>query len=198
VNLAGLILCGGASRRMGSPKALLDLNGETFLDRLIRILGASCREVTVVLGHEPDAILPGLRRASEVRFVRNPNWEAGQLSSLQTGLRSIKSADCIVFTPVDYPSIENSTVSALAAAIASDDRNRLFFVPRHGGRHGHPICFRNSVTAEFLALPVEASAREVIRAHRAHTLYVDVVDPGILCDVDDPASYQRLVSGRGA
>ncbi len=38
MNLAGLILAAGESRRMGPPKALLELAGETFLDRVILTL----------------------------------------------------------------------------------------------------------------------------------------------------------------
>jgi len=41
-------------------------------------------------------------------------------------------------------------------------------------------------------LPAEAQARDVIRRHREATAYVDVEDPGILEDADDPAAYERL------
>ena len=51
MSIAGLILAGGASRRMGTAKALLTLRGETFLDRLIRVIGECCDPVVVVLGH---------------------------------------------------------------------------------------------------------------------------------------------------
>ncbi len=49
-SIAGLILAGGASRRMGSPKALLRLQDETFLDRLIRLFSGVCEPVVVVVG----------------------------------------------------------------------------------------------------------------------------------------------------
>ena len=39
-------------------------------------------------------------------------------------------------------------------------------------------------------LVCDTSARDVIRAH--DPVYVDVDDPGILEDIDDPASYARL------
>ena len=50
MNIAGLILAAGESKRMGTPKALLDLRGETFLNRLIRVFAASCDPVVVVVG----------------------------------------------------------------------------------------------------------------------------------------------------
>ena len=86
--IAGIILSAGASRRMGTPKALLQLNDETFLDRLIRLFSEVCSPVIVVLGDQADQIRSGIRRGSEARFVVNPDPERGMLSSLQCGLRS--------------------------------------------------------------------------------------------------------------
>ena len=48
--IAGIILAAGASSRMGSPKALLDYRGETFVNRLVRVLSGVCDPVIVVLG----------------------------------------------------------------------------------------------------------------------------------------------------
>jgi molybdenum cofactor cytidylyltransferase len=192
VNLAGLILCGGASRRMGTAKALLDFRGQTFLDRLIGLLGACCDSVTVVLGHEPDTVLAGIRRAPEARFVVNAQYESGQLSSLQCGLRAMGSADAVMFTPVDHPAVEESTAAALAAAIRGEPDELLLFVPRFQGKRGHPVGIRSTLLAEFLALGPGASAREVIHRHRGETRYVDVPDRGILWDVDDPEAYRLL------
>ena len=51
---------------------------------------------------------------------------------------------------------------------------------------------------EFLALPSGASAREVVTRHASEIAYIDVDDPGILADVDDPAAYARLLAGSPA
>jgi molybdopterin-guanine dinucleotide biosynthesis protein A len=53
--IAGIILAAGASTRMGTSKALLEYRGETFLDRLVRVLGAVCVVVIVVGGEGPTA-----------------------------------------------------------------------------------------------------------------------------------------------
>jgi molybdenum cofactor cytidylyltransferase len=68
----------------------------------------------------------------------------------------------------------------------------LIRVPRHAGRRGHPIWFSAALIAEFLALPPEGAAREIVRAHAAQTEFVDVDDAGILADIDDAEAYGRL------
>ncbi len=193
VNVAGLILAGGASRRMGSPKALLEFHGETFLDRLIGIFARNCGSVTVVLGHDPS-IRHSLRRANEAQFAVNSDFELGQLSSLQCGLRAVPAGSgAVVFTPVDYPSIAADTVHRLVQAWCEDGGESLFVIPRHEGRRGHPVLFASSVTHEFLELPSDAEARTVVRKNIHRTRYVDVQDAGILRDIDDPHAYVKLL-----
>ena len=194
MNLAGLILAAGESRRMGEPKALLELAGETFLDRLILTLGQSCSPVIVVLGCGHQSIRAGLRRADSATFVLNPDYKRGQLSSLQCGLAAVPpEAEGVMFTPVDYPVVLASTVTRLARRFEERGPHELLVVPRSEGKGGHPVCAARDLIPEFLALPLDAQARDVIHRHREHTVYVDVEDSGILEDVDDPQAYRRLL-----
>jgi molybdenum cofactor cytidylyltransferase len=189
VNVAGLILAAGASRRMGAPKALLEYKGQTFLERLLNCFAAACSSITVVLGYHADAIRSGVDLDRRATVVVNPEPERGMLSSWKWGLASMASADAVLVSPVDYPAIKSETVSAVIDAIDDWD----FAVPRHEGRHGHPICFRAAIIPEFLALPEDGQARDVVHRHRGSTVYVDVDDAGILRDVDDPAAYRALL-----
>ena len=196
MNLAGLILAAGESRRMGTPKALLELAGETFLDRLILTLGQSCSPVIVVLGCDHQSIRAGLRRADSATFVLNPDYRRGQLSSLQCGLAAVSpEAEGVMFTPVDCPSVLPSTMARMARRFQERGPHELLVVPRSEGRRGHPVCAARDLIPEFLALPPDAQARDVIHRHREHTVYVDVDDSGILKDVDDPQAYRRLTDG---
>ena len=68
----------------------------------------------------------------------------------------------------------------------------LLRVPRHQSRRGHPIWFSRDLIAEFLGLPENGAARDIVRAHAAQTEFLDVDDPGILADIDDAAAYGRL------
>jgi molybdenum cofactor cytidylyltransferase len=189
--IAGIILAAGASRRMGSPKALLDYRGETFLGRLIRILSGECDPVIVVLREQTGT--GEQHEAGACHFVINPDPERGQLSSLQTALAAVPlSAEGFLFTPVDCPVIEPATIRLLAKTFGQRDPATLLVIPRHDGRHGHPVCAARLLIAELLALPPTGQAREVIRRHAHQTQYVDVDDAGVLADIDDPEAYRRL------
>ncbi|MBM3744228.1 MAG: nucleotidyltransferase family protein [Acidobacteria bacterium] len=195
MKLAGLILAAGASSRMGRPKALLELEGETFLDRLIGLLGAHCLSVLVVLGHQAEMVQAGLKRAAKAAFVLNPDHRRGQLSSLQCGLRALPpDADGVLFTLVDLPAVRPSTIERLARQARLLAAPWLV-IPRHQGRRGHPVGCSPELIEELIELPVNAQARAVVHRHLERACYVEVDDPGILRDVDDPAAYQDLLQG---
>lgn len=181
---------------MGSPKALLEFHGETFLGRLIRILKPVCDPVIVALGFHGEAIRNAV--GNHARCVVNPDPDRGQLSSLQTALAELpEQADGFMFIPVDCPAVKPSTVQKVARAFLDRDPNTLLVIPRSGDRRGHPVCAAKSIATEFLALAPTAQAREVVHEHIPQTRYVDVDDPGILSDIDDPESYRKLTETAG-
>jgi molybdenum cofactor cytidylyltransferase len=190
--VAGVVLAAGESRRMGFPKPLLELAGETFLDRLILSFSERCSPVIAVLGYHADRVAGGIRRASLASLVTNPEPERGMLNSLQCGLRAVPD-DCVgaVFTPVDYPCIQPATVSALVDALTSSEAPVV--IPTHAGQRGHPVGIGRPLLVELLALKPDEQARNVIRRHRDQTQFVAVDDSGILNDVDDPEAYRRLL-----
>ena len=87
--LAAVILSGGASTRMGAPKALLPYQGRPFLDHLLeatRHPKISARRV--VLGPHAEPIARAIHLDAD-EIVINPDWEKGQITSIQAALKSL-------------------------------------------------------------------------------------------------------------
>jgi molybdenum cofactor cytidylyltransferase len=193
VSPAGIILAAGASTRMGTPKALLEFNGESFLDRWIRLFAMVCDPVIVVLGFDADRIRSQIARSKDASFVVNPNPARGMLSSLQAGLRSVPPlVESALFTLVDYPLVASSTVSAVAAAFHPETAPVV--IPVYQGERGHPVCIGRPLMEEMLQLPESASPKDVMHRHLGETHFLNAEDPGVLADIDDPASYAALLS----
>jgi molybdenum cofactor cytidylyltransferase len=193
MNPSGIILAAGESSRMGADKALLDYQGSTFLERLIYLFLPRVAPVVVVLGHNAEKIrevIPGERVGLQIAI--NPDYRTGQLSSLQTGIRALPmEAPGALVTLVDHPAVSGATIDALLHSFETDAPPLV--IPRYQGRHGHPVLFSRLLLDELLALPVSASAKQVVRAHQALTAYIDVSDSGVVQDVDTPADYRSLL-----
>lgn len=195
MRVAGVLLAGGASERMGRPKATLRIGEETFAGRLLRGLReAGLEPIVVVAGlhaEETRAALP-----ADVRLLVNPDPSRGQLSSLKIALRELASADppvaAALVALVDHPAVRTDTLIRLRDASAS----HAIVVPRHAGRRGHPVVFAHALFDELREAPDALGARAVVRRDPARVRELEVDDPGVLVDVDTPADFERLRSDR--
>lgn len=187
--IAGIVLAGGRSERMGRRKAMLKVDGESFLDRAIRVLReGGCEDIVVVLGaDEPE--LPDLATGSGVRAARGGGGPE-QIDSLRAGLRALPAtADAAVVIPVDHPLIEPVTVTAVIETF--EDCGAPVVRVSYEGRHGHPVLFAATVFDELLSDELPDGARTVVRSHAHDLIDVEVDDPGVLVDIDTPEDYRE-------
>lgn len=172
---------------MGFPKALLPYRDQTFLDTLIGLLAARCSPVIVVLGAQAERIRAAVVQQAE--FALNPDYQRGMTTSLQCGLRAVPAhSDGVLFTLVDHPAVSAATLDLLLA-----EPRPLLRVPRYGAKRGHPIWFSRDLIPEFLGIAEPRSARDVVADHVADTEYLNLDDPGVVIDIDDPETYEALV-----
>jgi molybdopterin-guanine dinucleotide biosynthesis protein A len=97
---AGIVLCGGKSTRMGSPKALLPFGSETMLQRVVRLLQEVVSQVVVVAA--VDQQLPALQ--GDVIVARDQREARGPLEGLRAGLKALPpDVDAAYVTSCDVP-----------------------------------------------------------------------------------------------
>lgn len=177
---------------MGRDKALLLYRGRTFLEGIIATLReAGVERIVVVLGHHAAEIERAVNLAS-VEVVVNEDYQRGQTSSLQTGLKAFaaQEVDGVVLSLVDHPAVRAETIAKLIAVFRTS--GAPVAIPTYRDQRGHPVLIGRALFEELLGLPPDAGANTVIRKYRASTQWVEVDDAGVLIDVDDPEAYQKL------
>ncbi len=191
--LAAAILAAGESRRMGTPKALLDYRGKTLVEHLANVtrhprIGA----VRVVLGAKADEIRSRIA-LDPSSIVVNAAWQTGQLSSIHAAIRSLpeNSTEGLILCPVDHPIISRQLIAQIVSAF--DETQKNIIVPVFRGRRGHPVIFRANLYAELLAASPELGARQVVWSHPNDVAEVETNEEGVALNLDDPAAYEKAL-----
>ncbi len=199
MSVAGVILAGGRSSRMGLPKALLPVDArDSFVSRLVRTFrDAGVEDVVVVAAVDGpvDAIRSALAAVPpEPRIALNRDASRGQLSSLLTGLQAIDrpDVDALLMTLVDVPLVGVSTVRALLATYSRTRAPIVRPLRPADSVHGHPVIFDRSVFDDLRGADPTAGAKPIVHARAAEIEDVAVDDRGAFLDIDTPADYSRV------
>lgn len=112
---AGVVLVGGRSSRMGTPKATLEWHGSTLLYRTLGVLRRVVDGPLLVV-RAPDQLLPGL--PPRVCVVDDPQEGLGPLQGIATALNELTGGTRVGETKVDG-SAETTRVEA--AFVCSTD-----------------------------------------------------------------------------
>ena len=188
--LAAVILSGGASSRMGSPKALLAYQGRPFLEHLLEITVHSKIGVRrVVLGAHAEPIAKSIHLSGD-EIVINDDWESGQLSSIQAAIRSLPpGTDGALLCLIDHPLISKVLVNELIERFYATPSKIV--LPMHAGRRGHPVIFPAALYQELLQAPADKGARAVVWAHAADVVALPTNEEGCVLNLNDPETMQR-------
>ena len=174
-----VIVAAGGSRRMGRSKPLLRLAGRTLVEWHVERLAAH-GPVVVVVGCEADAVIAAV--GGRAAIVLNAAWAtSAMIDSVALGLRAF--AGPAVVTPVDAAPVRSETIEALLAVDGDA-------IPVHRGVAGHPVRLSGPTADRVRTDPPERGLRALLGSARR----VEVDDPEIALDADDPATWAAFVS----
>lgn len=192
--IVAVVLSAGESSRMGRPKALLPIDGQTFIERIVAALKqAKVGKIIVILGHNARELQSKISHLP-VEILINTDYKLGQLSSLQLAVRYLQpdiECDGMLVHLVDHPYLAPALVEAMIRRFY--ETKKRIIVPKFHGKRGHPVIFSNALFDEILSAPMEEGAKAVVNAHRAETLEIETEEEGIAVDIDTPELYQQHV-----
>jgi molybdenum cofactor cytidylyltransferase len=187
-----VILAAGGSSRLGRSKQLLELHGQTLLQRSAHeALATSCRPIWAVLGAGSDEIS---RRVASipVEILLNRNWQSGIGTSIRVGVAAAQAArlDAVVLMLCDQPMVTGAAIERLVKARARS--GKPIAAAAYGGILGTPAIFAADLFGELLHLADHEGGKAVIARHAVEVEAVDL--PEAATDVDTEADFSRLAS----
>lgn len=185
VRVAGVLLAAGEGSRLGRPKALVEVAGQTLAERGVRLLRDG--------GADPVVVVTGAARVQPagVMEVPNPDWRSGMGSSLVAGLRALPGdVSAAVIALADQPLVGPAAVGRLIAAHAA---GTSVAVAAYDGRPRNPVLIAREHWPEVItAAAGDVGARGFLRGHPELVTLIECGDTGRPDDVDTPGDLARV------
>jgi CTP:molybdopterin cytidylyltransferase MocA len=191
--VAAIVLAAGASRRLGQPKQLLMLDGETLLARSVRLANeAGAAPVLVVLGANSELIGSAIP-AGSATVVMNENWEQGIASSIHAGLKALDPAESdvggVLILACDQPRLSAEHLRELIQSLAGQ-RETSIVASAYAGVHGIPAVFPREAFPHLLALSGDKGARALLM--QPPCPLIALAFEGGEVDIDRPDDLEQL------
>ncbi|MDR3623305.1 MAG: NTP transferase domain-containing protein [Paludisphaera borealis] len=200
--IAAIVPAAGSSRRMGSPKLLLEFEGRPLIARVVSALLAGGARPVIVVTPPPDApegppLAEASSRAGAV-VVAPESRPAEMRDSIELAVaeleRSAEPPQAVVLAPADSPMLDGSIVARVLACWR--ERPEAIVIPTAGGRRGHPIVVPWRLARTIADLPSDVGVNALVANHAADVVEIEVGDESVVTDLDTPDDLRRL-QGQG-
>ena len=191
------LLAAGSGRRLGLPKAALQLRGVWALPHLVRTLKqGGAHSVVLVLSELALDAIADLGHPGADREARNPDPDAGRTGSLQCAIAEIPEGAAILVHPCDMPLLQSESVQAVIGAWnqAGAPDTACVRPISSARRGGHPLLLGPAWRTELLNSDPDRPLRDLLRHPQAQLIDVPCHDPGAFLDVDTPEQLQLVES----
>jgi molybdenum cofactor cytidylyltransferase len=199
IAVGAILLAAGSGSRMGHrPKSLLELGGIALIRRqIIALSGAGVDELVVVLGHHAERIALAVQEFP-VTVVHNPDPDAGQVSSLRTGLQALSpKIDTVLVALADQPLINSQDINDLIGAYKKRPAGAQVVQPEVNGQPGNPVMFSGEVREQILAGEAQLGCKQWQAAHPEQVHRWATTNQRYRTDVDTPEDIEALAARTG-
>ena len=194
ISCACILLAAGASSRLGYPKQLLLVDGETLLHRSARIaIAVGVQSLYVVLGYAANEVRPALLDLPATVLI-NEDWRSGMASSLKAGLQALSSDTTHALVLVcDQVGLSIDQLNKLLAAGCAYPQNIV--ASSYQGKNGVPAIFPVDCFHALKAIDGDRGARDLLQSHSDRVIPVPF-DQGSL-DIDTSEDVTRAGLAQG-
>lgn len=190
VPMAATILAAGEGRRLGNrPKAALQIDGTSLLERLVSELRlAGLPQVNVVIGAYPQTLLPLAARCG-AQALQHGRSDTSLIESQRLALQAHLDRDPghdLLLVLADLPWLSAADVGLLLEAWRQRAAHVQAQMPVVGGVRGHPLLLSWQAVQQIHASPPQAGIRDWLADHPDLVQAVTTEQRAYITDLDTP------------
>ena len=199
-----ILLAGGKSARMGSPKGLLDYHGTPWvLEQISRYKLFKNPRVYIGLGYDLQKyfdVIPWFKEAIddtynyngvEVRVIINNMPEFGAFSTLQKVLKKVEKHTEAIVQPIDVPLPNEQSLTSII------NENNTIIIPKCNGKNGHPVKLKPKFWSELLSIDISSKkARldvQIKQINNSSITYLKVSDNAVYQNINTKIKWHSYL-----
>ena len=169
-----------------SNKLTAEIDGVPVINRVLSSACASSIEnLTVVTGFRSAQVLDSISEY-DVTGLYNPEYELGISSSIRKGVFSLPDkANAVVIFLGDMPDVTSETIDLLVSSY-DPGKGHEICVPVFKGQRGNPVLWSRRFFNNLCALEGDVGGRKLMQQYLGFLHQCEVMDEGILLDIDTP------------
>lgn len=182
-----LILAGGRSERIKTPKPFLQFGGVSFIENIATEYSRfGLTDIVLVLNERFMRYISGSKHLSGI--VPNHHPEYGRFYSLQIGLKELYKSDFIFIHNVDNPFVDRAVLQEMWLKKKEDG----FVVPIYGGRGGHPVLISGMIARDIISMKgTGCTLRDVLGDYRR--IEVETEFEKVLANINTWEEYEEHI-----
>jgi molybdenum cofactor cytidylyltransferase len=186
---AGVIFAAGGSERLGYPKQLLEWGGQPYILLVVRTAQAAGLSPIVVITGADHEVIKDVLKGYPVQVIDNPNWQAGQSTTMKIGINALPEAvDNVVFLLSDQPQISPLLIRTLIETRSVS--RKPIIGPMAEGKRRNPVLFGRETFNDLLQVTGDVGGRSLFKQYPVE--WIPWIDSRINLDVDHPGDKETL------
>jgi len=188
-------LAAGMSTRFGTPKQLIRLKGKYLIEWVLDpALNSHLENIIVVLGYKNREIFEAISEKAyhpALQVAVSDRYSEGLSQSLLAGLRMVqKTFPSVMFLLGDQPMVDSRMINNLLDRFWKSHKD--ICVPTIQEKRGNPAIFSRNLYNQLLGIKGDVGARNIIKGHPEHVLYVEIDNPLYFSDIDTEEDLTRI------
>lgn len=190
-----IILAAGGSTRMGRPKQLLKIKGQTLIRKTVETaLSIQANPIVAVLGNAFEAINEEIADL-KISTAHNTEWQKGMAGSLRIGVQRFRrlapETKAVLLLLCDQPLITPDYLQQLYLEWQTTKMDAV--ASAYKGIKGVPAIFKTSILQQFTATEGDFGARHLIKQLEQAGRLSALDFPAGAIDLDTPDEYQQFL-----